>query len=258
MNEVKVFESGEFGRIRTLEIGGEPWFVGKDVAEALGYGKGKSLNNAVANHVDAEDKGVTEMVTPGGKQEMTIINESGVYALIFGSRLPSAKRFKRWVTSEVLPAIRKTGAYSVSVKEARQRELTKDDYIRAASIIAGCRNERLPYVMSFLEEAGFERMELGAQSPAPPGGLPMQEDGFGELAEELMETAWEHNGRLLVTCREFSAFCSRRGVPKRLFRRWLHRNGHITATRCRNGGKLEYCTHVWLGGETVRCIEFTE
>ncbi len=256
MDEVKVFESGEFGRIRTLEIGGEPWFVGKDVAEALGYEKAR---NAIANHVDEEDKkGALIQGGPGGDQTMTIINESGLYSLIMLSRLDSAKRFKRWVTSEVLPAIRKTGAYSVSVKEARQRELTKDDYIRAASIIAGCRNERLPYVMSFLEEAGFERMELGAQSPAPPGGPPMQEDGFGELAEELMETAWEHNGRLLVTCREFSAFCSRRGVPKRLFRRWLHRNGHITATRCRNGGKLEYCTHVWLGGETVRCIEFTE
>ena len=256
MNEVRIFESGEFGRIRTLEISGEPWFVGKDVAEALGYGKGKSLNNAIANHVDAEDKGVTEMVTPGGKQEMTIINESGVYALIFGSRLPSAKRFKRWVTSEVLPAIRKTGAYGVPVKEARQRELTKDDYIRAASIIAGCRNERLPYVMSFLEEAGFERMELEAQGLAPLGGLPV-EDRFGGLAEELRETAWEHRGRALLTCREFSAFCSRRGVPERRFRRWLYRNGHITATKCRNG-KLEYCACVWLDGRTVRCIEFTE
>lgn len=95
----------------TLVIDGEPWFVGKDVAEALGYGKGKSIANAVAKHVDGTDKGVTDLMTPGGIQKMVIINESGLYALIFGSKLESAKRFKRWVTAEVLPAIRKTGGY---------------------------------------------------------------------------------------------------------------------------------------------------
>ena len=111
-NELAVFENDEFGKIRTLSIADEPWFVGKDVAEALGYGNGKAPINAVANHVDPEDKGVTEIMTPGGEQTMTIINESGLYALIFGSKLESAKRFKRWVTSEVLPSIRKTGKFS--------------------------------------------------------------------------------------------------------------------------------------------------
>lgn len=111
MNKLQVFNNPEFGEIRAIEIDGEPWFVGKDVARALGYGEGKSLANAVANHVDDEDKGVTELMTPGGKQQMVIINESGVYSLIFSSKLPSAKSFKRWVTSVVLPAIRKTGAY---------------------------------------------------------------------------------------------------------------------------------------------------
>lgn len=95
----------------TLVIDGEPWFVGKDIAEALGYGKGKSIANAVAKHVDGTDKGVTDLMTPGGIQKMVIINESGLYALIFGSKLESAKRFKRWVTSKVLPEIRKTGGY---------------------------------------------------------------------------------------------------------------------------------------------------
>lgn len=85
-----------------LTIDGEPWFVGKDVAKALGYGQGKSLNNAVANHVDSEDRGVTEMMTPGGRQNVGIINESGVYALIFGSKLPAAKKFKRWVRTQVV------------------------------------------------------------------------------------------------------------------------------------------------------------
>ena len=81
------------------------------MATALGYGEGKSLANAVANHVDAEDKGVTEMMTPGGKQQMTIINESGLYSLVLSSKLASAKQFKRWITSEVLPTMRKTGGY---------------------------------------------------------------------------------------------------------------------------------------------------
>lgn len=111
MNEIQVFKNEQFGQIRTLEVDNEPWFVGNDVARALGYGEGKSLPNAVNNHVDKEDKGVTEMMTPGGKQQVIIINESGVYALIFGSKLPTAKEFKHWVTSEVLPQIRKTGSY---------------------------------------------------------------------------------------------------------------------------------------------------
>lgn len=111
MNDLQIFSNSEFGNIRTVTVNGEPWFVGKDIAEALGYGKGKSLNNAVASHVDDEDKGVTEMMTPGGKQNLIIINESGLYSLILSSKLPNAKKFKRWVTSEVLPAIRKTGHY---------------------------------------------------------------------------------------------------------------------------------------------------
>lgn len=111
MNEIRIFSNPDFGEVRTLKINGEPWFVGKDVAKALGYGDGKSLANAVAKHIDDEDKGVTEMMTPGGKQPIIIINESGLYSLILSSRLPSAKTFKHWVTSEILPAIRKHGAY---------------------------------------------------------------------------------------------------------------------------------------------------
>lgn len=114
MNDITTFSNPEFGNIRTVEQHGEPWFVGKDVAQALGYGEGKSLANAVADHVAAEDKGVTEMMTPGGRQKMTIINESGLYSLILSSKMPKAKEFTRWVTHEVLPAIRKTGSYSVS------------------------------------------------------------------------------------------------------------------------------------------------
>jgi prophage antirepressor-like protein len=111
VNELMIFNNPEFGEIRTVEVNGEPWFVGKDVATALGYGEGKSLANAVANHVDEEDKGVTELMTPGGNQKMVIINESGLYSLVLSSKLPGAKKFKRWITSEVIPSIRKHGAY---------------------------------------------------------------------------------------------------------------------------------------------------
>lgn len=82
MNELMIFNNPEFGKIRTVEVKGEPWFVGKDVATALGYGEGKSLANAVANHVDEEDKGVSEILTPGGTQTVPVINESGLYSLV--------------------------------------------------------------------------------------------------------------------------------------------------------------------------------
>lgn len=111
MTDILTFNNPEFGSIRSIEQNGEPWFVGKDVARSLGYGDGKSLANAVANHVDEQDKGVTELMTPGGTQKLVIINESGLYSLIFSSKLAGAQRFKRWVTSEVLPSIRKTGRY---------------------------------------------------------------------------------------------------------------------------------------------------
>ena len=108
MNELKIFENPDFGQIRTVAIDGEPWFVGKDVAEVLGY---SNPQKAVRDHVDLEDRGVNEMVTPGGTQNISLINESGLYSLILSSKLPRAKDFKRWVTSEVLPSIRRTGVY---------------------------------------------------------------------------------------------------------------------------------------------------
>ena len=108
MNELQIFENVEFGKVRTIVIDGEPWLVGKDVAEILGY---TNSRKAIADHVDDEDKGVTKCDTLGGMQDLTVINESGFYSLVIGSKLPTAKRFKRWVTSEVLPSIRKTGSY---------------------------------------------------------------------------------------------------------------------------------------------------
>lgn len=107
-NAMQIFKNDEFGQVRTVVINNEPYFVGKDVAEALGY---TNSRKAIADHVDDEDKGVTKCDTLGGRQDLQVINESGVYSLVFGSKLPTAKKFKRWVTSEVLPAIRKHGGY---------------------------------------------------------------------------------------------------------------------------------------------------
>lgn len=108
MANIQIFTSPEFGDIRTVGQNGEPWFVGKDIAVALGY---SNPQKAIRDHVDEQDRGVNEMDTPGGKQPIVIVNESGVYSLIFGSKLEGAVRFKRWVTSEVLPTLRKTGSY---------------------------------------------------------------------------------------------------------------------------------------------------
>ncbi|RGF27450.1 BRO family protein [Faecalibacillus intestinalis] len=110
MNELKVFQNKEFGEVRSLIIGSEPWFVGKDVTNILGY---KNGSRDINRHVDEEDRGSTEMVSPSGKQMTTIINESGLYSLILSSKLPTAKKFKHWVTSEVLPTLRKTGRYEI-------------------------------------------------------------------------------------------------------------------------------------------------
>lgn len=108
MHEIKIFENPHFGKVRTLEIEGEPWFVGKDVAEVLGY---QNPSKALADHVDAEDKLNNETLSSLGQRGGWLINESGLYSLVLSSKLPTAKAFKRWVTSEVIPSIRKHGAY---------------------------------------------------------------------------------------------------------------------------------------------------
>lgn len=124
MNELTIFKNEQFGEMRTVTIGEEIWFVGKDVAEILGY---SNPRDALAKRVDAEDKGVANCDTLGGRQELTIINESGLYSLVLSSKLPSAKEFKRWVTSEVLPSIRKHGAYMSP--ETIERVITDPDFI---------------------------------------------------------------------------------------------------------------------------------
>lgn len=165
MNELQIFDNPEFGRIRGLMLDGDPWFVGKDVAGALGY---SNPRKALGDHVDDADKGVTKRDTLGGMQNITIINESGLYSLILSSKLPTAKRFKRWVTSEVLPAIRKTGRYEMETpaapaRYAPTRPLTTDDYEDAARTIAKCHNSRLPLVIDLYRKAGLDIQEIPAE-----------------------------------------------------------------------------------------------
>lgn len=124
MSDIKLFSSSEFGSVRVVTINGEPYFVGKDIAKVLGYSNSRK---ALSDHVDEEDKGVTKCDTLGGAQEMVVVNESGLYSLILSSKLPTAKKFKHWVTSEILPAVRKHGAYMTP--ETIEKTLNDPDFI---------------------------------------------------------------------------------------------------------------------------------
>lgn len=173
MNTLQVFENPEFGSIRTVEIGGEPWLVGKDVAVALGYSNSK---DALMRHVDAEDKRGSRIPTPSGNQKMTIINESGLYSLILSSKLPGAKKFKRWVTSEVLPSIRKTGSYAVPAAEnapASKKDIA--DLTAAVQLMAE-------------QMAALVAQKTAAPVPALPSALPGSAEaelpGFGPAARK--------------------------------------------------------------------------
>ena len=162
MTDIQVYTHNELGSIRVLDIDGEPWFVGKDLTTALGYSNSR---DAISKRVDVEDKksGVAIHDSMGRNQNVVAINESGIYSLILSSKLPSAKKFKRWVTSEVLPAIRKTGIYSVAGvltpsddPVVPMRTLTPDDYLSAARLIAGCKQDRLPVIISLLQKGGWD------------------------------------------------------------------------------------------------------
>lgn len=132
MNELKIFDNPEFGTVRTVELDGEPWLVGKDVAQALGY---SNPRGALANHVDDEDKATVAIHDGSQNRNMTVINESGLYSLVLSSKLPGAKKFRRWVTAEVLPSIRKTGGYSIP-----------KDYPSALRALADAEEKRLALV----------------------------------------------------------------------------------------------------------------
>lgn len=161
MNELQTYSNAEFGSIRSIIIDDIPYFVGRDVASILGYA---NTRDALAKRVDNEDKlnGVAICDTNGRETKPVLINESGLYSLILTSKLPSAKEFKRWVTSSVLPMIRKTGVYSAGMDLKNDdtvtpmRLLSPDDYLSAARLIATCKSERLNIVLALLSKGGWE------------------------------------------------------------------------------------------------------
>ena len=134
MGALQIFENAEFGKIRTVVLDGEPWFVGKDVAAALGY---SNASKALNDHVDEEDKLNNVSLSSLGQRGGWLVNESGVYSLVFSSKLPTAKAFKRWVTSEVLPSIRKTGGYHKpdAAQAKRTDAMDRDSRTRAAKLL---------------------------------------------------------------------------------------------------------------------------
>lgn len=148
MNELQIFKNEEFGEVRTVTIDNEPWFVGKDIAQALGYVK---PTDAVRKRVEEEDRGISKMETPSGIQEMAVINESGMYSLILGSKLPSAKKFKHWVTSEVLPTLRKTGSYEIPKKSRDKKE-------KLPSV-----NQMVKNIKGALHDAGVDTKYIAAE-----------------------------------------------------------------------------------------------
>lgn len=207
MDELKIFENPAFGKIRALTIEGEPWFVGKDVASVLGYANPRK---ALIDHVDAEDKGVTKCDTLGGAQDVTIINESGLYSLILSSKLESAKAFKRWITSEVIPSIRKTGGYI-----AGQETMTDAELMAAALMVADRQLKE--------RNARIAALESKIQADAPK--------------VRYAEAVADSEGGMLV--REFAKFLQKNGVEtgeKRLFAD-LRRRGLIIKAEGRDKNK---------------------
>ena len=187
MNNLQIFNSPDFGQVRTIQQNGEPWFVGKDVAKILGY---ERADNAIRNHVDDEDKLMHQISASGQNREMYIINESGLYSLILSSKMPKAKEFKRWVTSEVIPAIRKTGKYedmaqAVPINDEPVTDFTQlefDQRIRIAAIIASCRRERLPLVAKVLS------LDLEGMVPLMPAHITEAEQAAYQYISSVYES----------------------------------------------------------------------
>ena len=167
MNQLQIFKSPEFGQVRTVTIDNEPWFVGKDIAENLGY---SNPRDALSNHVDNEDK--ADVVIHDGSQNrtMTAINESGLYSLVLGSKLPSAKRYKRWVTTEVLPSIRKHGMYATdelldnpdlliqvatALKEEREKNKQLETEVKVKNQLIGELKPKADYMDQILNNKGL-------------------------------------------------------------------------------------------------------
>ena len=189
--ELQTFQHEQFGNLRIMDEDGVVWFIGKDVAQALGY---NNQSKAIQQHVDEEDKKKIDIrASQNGRVENNLvsrawlINESGLYSLILSSKLPAAKSFKRWVTSEVLPSIRKTGKYEIIPQGEDEEPVTDvtqlefDQRIRIATIIAGCRRERLPMVAKILS------LDLDEFAPL----LPQNASDAEQLAYQYISSVYD-------------------------------------------------------------------
>lgn len=204
MNDIQIFNNPEFGQVRAVTINDEPWFIGKDVAMTLGYAKPE---NAIASHVDAEDKTSTLIQGSGSnyKSKTILINESGLYSLILSSKLPNAKKFKRWVTSEVLPSIRRHGAYMT--EEALEKAITEPDFlIRLATQLKEEKAKRLEAEKQ-VEAAKPKVLFADAVSASHTSIL------VGELAKILRGNGVEiGQRRLFAWLREYGYLIKRQGT----------------------------------------------
>lgn len=201
MDNLQIFDSPEFGQVRTIQQNGEPWFVGKDVAEILGY---KDTSDAMKKHVDIEDKLTRRFADSGQNREMYIINESGLYSLILSSKMPKAKEFKRWVTSEVIPAIRKTGGYIAGSENMTDAELMAKAVLVAQSTIQQ-RDQRIKELENDVQAAKPKVLFADAVSASDSTIL------IGDLAKILKQNGYNTG-------------------QKRLFQ-WLRENGYLIKRR---------------------------
>lgn len=237
MNELNIFQNPEFGTVRILTVNNEPWFVGKDVAEILGYVK---TRNAIADHVDEEDKTSALIQGDGSnyKSKAILINESGLYSLILSSKLPKAKEFKRWVTSEVLPSIRKHGAYMT--EETLQRAITSPDFlIKLATELKQEQNAR-----KLAEQQVKELTPKGIFADAVSASK--QSILVGELAKLLRQNgveigqnklfAWlREHGYLIKAKRSDYSMPTQRAMNMKLFEiketAITHSDGHVSVNK---------------------------
>lgn len=213
MNDLMIFQSPEFGQIRTVEVDGEPWLVGKDVAQALGY---SNPQKAIRDHVDEEDRTVNESFTVNGTP-ISLINESGLYSLVLSSKLPGAKKFRRWVTSEVLPSIRKTGGYAIP-----------QDYPSALRALAAAEEQRL----ALAAENERQKQQLADFEPI----------------RQYVDTILESKGALAIT-----QIAADYDISARRLNQILHDEG---VQRNVNGQWILYRKHMGKGLTSSKTIHF--
>lgn len=203
MNELQPFSNPEFGTIRTIVKNNEVWFIGKDVAEALGYGNPRQ---ALASHVDVDDRNTVQNLDAiGRKKEMTIINESGLYSLVLSSKLPNAKKFKRWVTSEVLPSIRKHGMYATA-QTIENILADPDNAIKIFTVLKEEREKRIAYQNKI--EADKPKVVFADAVTTSKNSILV-----GELAKLIKQNGYDiGQNRLFVYLRENGYLIKRKGT----------------------------------------------